>query len=140
VRLILAVCLSLILSSAARGQTVNDSERVIRRMIDSGFFEGHDEKVIGVLGDAGAVLVTKILADKNLTSNTIDNTLMVIRELFADPTFVNIMADREPRTALFVFKCLDSSTNDPALKKRIADTKEYVQQRYAKLTLDQPQK
>lgn len=139
-RLALGLCLGLILSSVAHGQTVNDPEQVIRRMIDSGFFEGHDEKVIGRLGDAGAVLVTKILADRNLTSNVIDNALTVIGESFADPSFVSTAADREPRAALFVFKCLDSSTNDPALKKRIAETKEYVQQRYAKFVQDLPQK
>ena len=59
-------------------------------------------------------------------------SLLVMESSFADPSFVNIEADREPRTTLFVLKCFDSSTNDPALKKRIVEARQYVQQRYAK--------
>jgi hypothetical protein len=130
VKLTLAVCLGLILSGVAYSQAVNDPEHIIRRMIDTGFFEGHDQKVIGRLGDGGAVLVTKILAGRDLTPSTIDNVLMVIEESFADPSFVEAAGDRQPRTALLVLRYLELSTNDAALKKRIADTVKYVQDRY----------
>lgn len=129
-KLTLAVCLGFILSSVAYSQAVNDPGLIIRRMIDTGFFEGHDQKVIGRMGDAGAVLVTKILAGRDLTPNTIDNALVVIEGSFADPSFVETAHDRQPRTALLVLRYLDLSTNDAALKKRITDTVKYVEDRY----------
>lgn len=126
-----AVCVALILSSLAYGQPGNDPEQVVRRIVDTGFIEGHDHKVIGGLGDAGAVLLTKILAGRDLTSGTIDNALVVIDSVFADPRFVEATGDRQPRTALLLLRYLDLSTNDAALKKRIADATKYVQDRYA---------
>jgi hypothetical protein len=131
-RLTFAMCVCVLLPAIATCQTGNDPEHVIRRMIDSGGFEGHDQKVIGPMGEAAAVLVTKILAGRNLSSKDIDMALLVLEGSFADPSFVKLEADREPKTALFVLKCFDSSTNDPALKKRIAEAREYMQQRYAK--------
>jgi hypothetical protein len=131
VRLTLAICVGLILSSLAYSQAGNDPEYVIRRMVDTGIFEGHDQKVIGRLGDAGAVFLTKILAGRDLTSNTIDNALVVIEGVFAGPNLVEVAGDRQPRTALLVLRYLDLSTTDDALKERIADTRKYVQDHYA---------
>jgi hypothetical protein len=130
VKLALAVCLALILPSVAYSQAGGDPEHVIRRMFDTGSFEGHDQKVIGGLGDAGAVLVSKILAGRGLTSEVIDTALVVIDSAFADPTFVEAVEDRQPRTALLLLRYFDLSTNDVALKKRIADAVKYVQDRY----------
>jgi|SRR5271157_4415734 len=127
----LAISVALILSSVVYGQTGNDPEHVIKRMFDTASFEGHDQKVIGRLGDAGAVLVTKILAGRDLTSQTIDTALVVIEGSFADPNFVEAANDRQPRTALLLLRYLDLSARDSALKKRIADTAKYVQDRYA---------
>lgn len=130
-KLTFVFCLGVALSSVAYSQTGNDPEYIIRRMIDTSFFEGHDQKVIGRLGDAGAVLVTKVLAGRDLTTRAIDNALMVIVDSFTDPSFVETVGDRQPRTALLVLRYLDLSTRDAALKKGIADTGRYVQDRYA---------
>jgi hypothetical protein len=127
----LAFCAVLLLSTFACGQTGNDPERVVRRIVDAGSSEGHDQKVIGRLGDAGGILLTKILADRNLTSDTIDRALVVIDAVFADPTFVEVADDRQPRTTLLLLRYFDLSTNDTELKKRIADTGIYVQDRFA---------
>ncbi len=127
----LAICGALILSSLAYSQTGNDSKHAIKRMFDTGLLDGHDQKLIGRLGDAGAVLVTKTLAGRDLTSDTIDTALVVIAGSFADPSFVEATADRQPRTALLVLRYLDLSTQEAVLKKRIADTGKYVQDRYA---------
>jgi len=129
-RLTFAICVSLILSTLAYSQSGNDPEYVIKRMVDTGAFEGHDQKVIGRLGDGGAVLLTKILAGSDLTSNTIDNALVVLAGIFADPSLVETTSNRQPRTALLLLRYLDLSTKDAALKKRIADTGKYVQDRY----------
>lgn len=130
-KLTVAIFAALILSSLVYGQTGGDPERVIRRIVDAGVSEGYDQKVIGGLGDAGAVILTKILAGRDLTRSTIDGGLVVIQSVFADPTFVEAAGDREPRTALLLLRYFDLSTNDAALKKRIADTVKYVRDRYA---------
>ena len=130
-RATLVICLAVILSALGNTQAGSDPERIIRRIVDDGISEGHDQKVIGGIGDAGAVLLTKILADRVLTSNTIDNALVVLGEVFADPAFVEIPSDRQPRTALLLLRYLDLSTNDAALKKRITDRTKYVRDRYA---------
>lgn len=139
-RLALVTCVGLLLCGLGEGQAGNNPEHIVQRIVDTGLSDGHDQKVIGYMGDAAAVLVTKILAGRDLTSMNVDGALVVFQSSFADPGFVDIVADRQPRTALFVLKCFDSSTSDPALKKRIEETREYVQQRYAKFIHDQTQK
>jgi hypothetical protein len=105
-------------------------------MIDSGIFDGHDEKLIGSTGDAAAVIVTKILAGREPTPRQIDNTLAVLNMAFRG---VANGPDAEPRTALFVLRELDLSTNDAQLRGRIAQTKKYVQEEFSKSTQPLPQ-
>lgn len=124
----LAPCL--VVSGVAYSQTGDDPQNVVTQIINTGIVDGHYQKVIGRLGDAGAVMLTKILADRELRSNTIGSALEVLTESFADPSFVEIPGDRQPRTALLVLRYLDLSTNDAELKKQIADTGKYVQDRY----------
>jgi hypothetical protein len=61
------------------GRTPSAPEQVIVRIIDSGG-EGHDQKVIGWLGDAAAVIVTKHLPQRHLSRADIDMTLMSLSE------------------------------------------------------------
>ena len=133
-RAALVVSIALILSSVAYAQVTNTSEQVVKRMFDKGAFEGQDSMVIGQLGDEGAVLVTKILAGRDLTPKDIEMSLVVIARSFNDPSFVKIPADREPRTTMLVLRYLEVSTSDPALRKRVADATRYVQDRYASYT------
>src|SRR5580693_7311911 len=109
------------------GRTPSEPEQVIARIIDSGTFEGHDQKVIGWLGDAAAVIVTKHLSQRHLSQRDIDMTLIVLIGAFADPSFVRNEADRQPRTTLLVLRYLELSTDDSKLKTRIADAKKYIE-------------
>jgi len=77
-RLLLATLSSIALAGIAYGQIVSSPEQVIRRMIESGSLEGHDRKVIGGMGDAAAVTVTKVLAGRNLSANDIDSVLVIL--------------------------------------------------------------
>jgi hypothetical protein len=115
---------------AARAFQVNNTpEETIRRIIDSGLFEGHDQKLIGGLGDAAAVAVTKEVADSKLTPNQIDSILLILNSAFAD---IGADQNREPRTALFVLRDLELLTGDAALRKRIEATRMYILGQVAK--------
>lgn len=116
-------------------QQINNPEKAIVNMIDSGIFDGHDEKLIGSTGDAAAVIVTKILAGRDPTPRQIDNTLAVLNMAFGG---VGNGPDAEPRTALFVLRELELSTNDPHLRGRIAQTRKYVQEEFSKSTKPLP--
>jgi len=70
----------------------------------------------------------KILAGRDLTTQQIDNTLLVLNEAFGS---IESGPDAEPRTALFVLRALDLSTNDPQLRGRIAQTRKYIQDEFS---------
>jgi hypothetical protein len=112
-----------------RAYQVSTPEEVIRRIIDSGLFEGHDQKLLGGTGDAAAVAVTKAVADSELTPGQIDSILLILNSAFAD---VGAGQNREPRTALFVLRDLKSLTGDADLRKRIEATRHYILDQVAK--------
>jgi hypothetical protein len=132
VRVTLVVILGLALSGAAAyGQGGNDPEQVVRRVVNTGMIQGWDQTLLLHLGDAGAVLATKVLADGKLTPKTIGGALIVVENSFAEPKFVEVTADREPRTSLLLLRYLEFSPSDAESRKNIADTRKYVQDRYA---------
>lgn len=139
-RIFLALCGSLLLSATASCQTVMTPEQIIRRIMATGISEGHDNKIIGRMGDAAAVTVTKVIGGRNLSTNEIDSVLVILSMTSGNPLFVEVASDRQPRTTLFLLHCLDSSTKDPALKKRIAETRKYVLEQYAKSKQDAAKK
>jgi hypothetical protein len=127
---ILALLLAAFGATAAPGQS-SPQEQIIRRIINTGASEGHDQKLIGGMGDAAAVIVTKILAGRTTTPSEIDNVLVVLDSSFADPRAIDSSQDREPRAALFVLRYLDCYTTDIGLKKRIAETKNRIVNAFA---------
>jgi hypothetical protein len=131
VRIALLAFVSVALLTSAFGQAVNDRERVIRRTIDQGISEGWDQKILGGMGDAAAVLLTKILGGEDLNPTKIDMSMVVLYEAFADPRTVEPASEREPRTALLLLRYLDLESKDAAQKKRIAETVKYLKDRYA---------
>ena len=130
-RAILFVILGLALSGAAYGQGGYDPEQVVRRVVNTGMIQGWDQTVLAHLGDAGAVLASKVIADRNLAPKVIGGVLIVVENSFAEPKLVEVTADREPRTSLLLLRYLELSTSDAESKKNIADTRKYVQDRYA---------
>jgi len=122
----------------AAGQPGNSPEAVIKRMIDQGSLEGHDQKVLGTTGDAAGVLLTKVLAGKTLTTDQIDTSLLILNMAFADPRMVENASDRQPRTALFVLQAFDRLSEETDLRKRIAQTRAYIQSRHTGVTKSTP--
>jgi hypothetical protein len=112
-------------------QTPVTPEQVIRRMIRMGNFEGHDSKILGPMGDAAAVIVTKVVAGRKLSVMEMDSVLTVLYQSFADPSGVPAVSDRQPLTTLFVLQSMASAATDTALKGRIAEARSYIEKRYA---------
>jgi hypothetical protein len=131
VRVTVIVILGLALSGAVYGQGLNNPEQVVSRVINTGMIEGLDQKVLVHMGDAGAVLATKVLADRTLTPDIIGNALAIVEDSFGEPKLVGVTADREPRTSLLLLRYLELSTSDAESRKAIVDTRKYVKDRYA---------
>ncbi|HYM11900.1 MAG TPA: hypothetical protein VEU62_14280 [Bryobacterales bacterium] len=133
-RLLAAVCTCLVFPGFVCCQTPSSAEEVVSRCINSGAIDGHADKLFSRIGDSAAVAITKVLGDKDdLTMGDIDGALTVIRLSFSAPGIVEVVADREPRTTLFVLRYLDRFTGDAALRRRIAETKKYVLEQSARI-------
>jgi hypothetical protein len=129
VKLILAIYCLMAFSSIACCQLANP-EQVVRRIIDSGISEGHDQKMIGKMGDAAAVTVTKVLGGRGLNPSDVENVLTILTSAFSDPLMVQDVSDREPKTTLFILQYLSSAASDLQSKTRIAETRAFVLERY----------
>jgi len=110
-------------------QAVSTPEDVIRRIVDQGFLDGHDNKLIGGTGDAAAVILTKILRGRVATPDQMDRILVVLNMAFGSETSG---PDAEPKTALFVLRELELSTSDAQLRGRIGQTRKYVEEEFSK--------
>ena len=107
-------------------------EQIIRRTIESGISEGHDQKIIGRMGDAAAVALTKVLAGKELTSQDMDLSLTILGSSFADLESIDDATDRNPRTALFVLQRFDGAASSLGLKTRISEMKSRLLEQHAR--------
>jgi len=104
------------------------------RQVSSGYITGNAEKPVNRLGDAAAVALTKIFADRTPDAKDVETMLVVFREAFGRPTIVVIEADRQPRTTLFLLKYFDSLTFDTELKIKIAEVRRFVVEQRASLS------
>jgi hypothetical protein len=117
-------------------QETPTAEQIIRRMVYQGMTEGHDDGVLGGTGDAAAVVITKVVGGNTLSASQIDIVLAVLNMAFVDET---PGPNAEPRTALFVLRQLDLSTNDAQVRGRIAETKKYIGDEFSKSQKPLPQ-
>ena len=124
-KLILVLFSSLALSATSICQ-VSSPQQIIRQVIDSGIWEGHDQKIIGPMGDAAAVTLTKVLGEGKLNTSKMDGILVILTGAFADVCMVPEVSDRDPQTALFILQYLKSATSDVPLNARIDETKSYI--------------
>ena len=135
-RLLFAILACVVLLGVTSSQTMSNPEEAIQEAIETGIWDGHFQKITGTMGDSAAVTVTKVVAGRNLTPSQIDSVLVILNSSFADPRFVGVVSDRQPRTTLFVLQYLDSLVKDPELKRRITKTRTYVREQFAKLAQD----
>jgi len=128
-RLLVGTLMCLVACASVKSQQIATPEEAIGRIVNSGLLEGHDQKAIGGIGDAAAVIVTKVIGETKLSASQVDNILIVL-----DTAFGGVVSgpDREPRTTLFVLRYLELSTSDSKVRLRIALTKQYIQEEVAK--------
>jgi hypothetical protein len=117
----------------------NEAEQTTRnalKHLSEKMYTSTDEKGLSRLGDAASVAITKIFAGHDIAPNEVDQVLSVISFSYDAPQAIQIDSDREPKTTFFVLKCLDSSTKDPELRGKIADTRTQVQKKYDRWVSD----
>lgn len=129
----LFVAFALAAVCAAQSQQVRDRTlaEAIDRVMKTGLFWGFDEKALSRGGDAGAVVTTRILADRELTDAEVGTLSGTTESCFRRLTWVWQAADREPRTALLLLRYLDYQARSPELKTWIAQAKKEILERYA---------
>jgi hypothetical protein len=134
---LLTLFFALLLPTIAWCQDNRAAEEAIGRIINTGLLEGHDNKVIGGIGDRAAVIVTRVVGERKLSAGQIDRVLLVLKVAYGD---IENIPDLEPKTTPFVLQMLELSTKDPELKKRIEETRQYVQESVTKAKRQQIQK
>ena len=100
---------------------------------EDGMYRAYDAifvKWLPRFGDASAVALTKLLADKPIADADIPAILIVVRDSYNSPISIEAPTDRKPRRTLFVLSSLSHATNNPEMIKRIADTTAYVDAQY----------
>ncbi len=133
---IAAICLS---PSVSRAQT--DAEQDVQtawNLAQQGRYTGVQEKRLGRLGDASAVELMKLLADKPLGDADIPAILLVVRLSYNFPKGVEETTNREPRATLYLLRSLSLLAKTPKTHALIDETTAYVKSQYAEYLQSHP--
>lgn len=132
VSLILAVFIGLFpLQTTPAYRQSSEPNLVIERIIETGMIEGHDAKVIGGMGDPAAVILAKVLADKDLRQQDVGSGLWILADAFAGDRCFTLDSDRKPWAAFLLLRYFDLSTTDAEVKKQITDARKGIEGRCA---------
>src|SRR5712691_709052 len=78
-------------------------------------------------GDGASVNIMKAIATRPALSEIEELTVLeMVRISFERPEHIWNDFDRTPKAALFLLTSLDGSTQDPGIKQKIAETKQFV--------------
>ena len=122
----------LVQAEAGLAQSVYSTEQIISNVLRSGVWEGQVDKRLRTEGDAAAVVLTKIIAGRDVSRGEVDTMLDMLRSSFSEFGLIESAAEREPRTALFLLRHFDCVVYDAVLKKKIADTRKSILEAFAK--------
>ncbi len=122
----------LVLAQAASAQSVYSTEQIITNVLRTGIWEGQVDKRLRTEGDAAAVVLTKVIAGRDVSRGEVDTMLDMLLSSFSELGLIESAAEREPRTALFLLRYFDCVVYDAALKKKIADTRKSILAAFAK--------
>ena len=133
-RLLPCFCIALLSLNPAVCRAQTNAEKTVQIAMTDAEKEGYSgvmQKSLSRLGDASAVAITKLLADKPLADTDIRSILLVVRLSCESPISVEEMAERQPRTTLYLLHSLSQATKDPKILTSIEETKAYVKSQYA---------
>ena len=142
-RLLACVCIaaSSLSPSVSLAQTYpEETVQIALKQAEQGGYTGVTEKRLGRLGDASAVALTKLLADKPIADAGIPPILLVVKLSYSFPEGVEDAAERQPRTTLYLLRSLSQATKDPKLVSSIDETAAYVKSQYAAYLGNHPDK
>jgi hypothetical protein len=132
VRLSAAVCVCIAFSNAALAQEPAPTvEQTIDTWVFGCCFNGWGVKQMRRAGDSAAVALTRVLTDRELSSNQIESAAYILDSAFSEPSWIEKASDREPKTALLILRYLDRCTQDIVLKGKIAEARTHIIQRAA---------
>ena len=103
----------------------------IDRVMKDGQLWGRDTEPLRGAGDAGAVVLTRLLVDRTLPDAEIATAVAALDECFYDPRRVETPSDRHPSTTLLLLRYLDFQARTPDLRKVIAGTRKVIVERCA---------
>jgi len=98
----------------------------IEKLVFGGYSEGQGDKQMRRAGDSTAVALTRVLSDRELSNDQIEDAIYILNTAFSDPNSIENLSDREPATTLFVLRYLDLCTRDSGLKAKIADARRHI--------------
>jgi hypothetical protein len=125
------LCIFSGLAASQEGTAPEAAEKAVQAVMSrasDGAYTSWDEKELDKLGDAAAVALTKVVGEKDLNPDEIKQVLLILTLSFNAPRMIAIEADKQPRTALFILKCLDRLARDPDLMNRISATRILLEQ------------
>ena len=125
--------------SVLRAQTKAETTvQITMKEVEHEGVSGVMEKSLSRLGDASAVAITKLLADRPLADTDFRSILLVVRLSYDSPLSVEDAAEREPRTTLYLLHSLSQATKDPRILTSIEKTTAYVKSQYAAFVKTHP--
>lgn len=141
IRVLACVCIaaSSLTPPVARAQA--NAEETVQQSLNmavQGMFSGAEEKHLGRLGDATAVQLTKLLADKPLRDADIPPIILVTRLSYNFPEGIQDADNRKPRATLYLLRSLSYAAKDPKILGSIEEVTEYVKSQYAAYLRNHP--
>ena len=101
-------------------------------------YDGFFVKWLPRFGDASAVALTKLLADKPIADADIPAILAVVSDSYNAPIGIEDAADRKPRTTLYLLCSLSWLAKNPKTRALIDETTAYVKSQYAEYLRNHP--
>lgn len=132
--LIAGVCMAASLLSPSLSRAQTNSEKTVQiamKDAEQGIYEGIVEKMLGRLGDASAVALTKLFAEKPIADSDIPPILLIVKLSYGSPEGIEEATERQPRTTLYLLHSLSQTTKDPKIVTSIEETSVYVKSQYA---------
>lgn len=142
--LVAFACVAAFCLSPSVSWTQTNAEETVRAAMTKdkdGMYSAYDGVFVKWLprfGDASAVALTKILADKPIADTDIPAILIVVRDSYDSPISIKDAADRQPRTTLYLLRSLTQATKDPRIVASIGETIAYVKSQYAAYSRNHP--